>query len=450
MKDLGKVSAAQLYSLWRNLSMGLLALIATVSISHVLPYYLSPIIALTIGAFLYYYIYNVKATKGGTTCLIPCITILYCVMVYAFVTIILNLVHIWGVWDLPPEFVFFTHPFIPSLLLSPVGFIVTSYIYFRHNHLKICVECRLRRNMGGQRGAQGVLNEEAHFQLKNFVWVSGIITCLVWIYYWVFYVDVNLNARDTYVFTWLTILGLLVDELYFTFRYYNLYLDMKEGDEIISQEELKDMTAKTYLRFYVVCGDYMFVSPHEHDPNIPGREVIDTPFFTKQTMNGIFGEDIKSVIARMTGDKNGELRFFYGRKSPDDSKHSLLRYFYFIEPNADGTLPKLDAEGEWMSFEKIKYFYAHNPSRLAELAVYDISRLATIILTEKIFDERGFRKSKIKSYNPSFNLYDVRKSEIDFHDDKWIEISLFNSDTKLFKVKKWWKEKFGGLSNRLR
>ena len=449
MNDLGKINSKQIYTLWKNLSIGLLVLIAVLCISQILPYYLSPLIGLAFGAFLYYYIYNTKIVDSGS-CIVPSIAILYCIVVYAFVTIILNLLHIWDVWDLPPEFVFYTHPFIPSLILNPVSFIVTSIIYIRHNKMHMCVECRLRRSMGGQRGAQGVLTHEAHLQLRNFVFLSGILTAVVWIYYCFFYVDVNLNARDTYIFTWATIIGLVLDEFYFIFRYYNLYLDLKEGNELITPVELSDMTAKTYLRFYLVCGNYMFVSTHSKDPNIPGREVIDTPFFTKQSVNGIIGEDVKGIISRMTGVDDGELRFFYGRKSLDDNKHSLLRYFYFIEEPTDGSLPEVDVEGEWMKFDKIKYLYSNNPMRLAELAVYDITRLATIILTEKVFDEKGFRKSKIKSYDPTFDLYDVRKSEIDFQDDKWIRISLFNSDTPMFKLKKWWREKFGKTTKKWR
>ena len=444
MNDLGKVNSSQLYNLWKNLTICLLAIIATVAISKILPYYLSPIVALAVGAFLYSYIYNTKVVKSGS-CLVPCITILYCVVCYAFVTIILNLLHIWAFWDLPTEFVFFTDPFIPSLIMSPVGFIVTSIIYFRHDKLKICIECRMKRSMGGQRGAAGALKHESHLQLKNFVIVSGFITLVVWLYYFFFYVDVGINARDTYIFNWFTILVLLFDEFYFSVRYYNLYLDLKEGNELISASELNDMSAKSYLRYYVVCGDYMYMSEHAIDPSMPGHEVIDTPFFTKQSLNGIYAlSDVKKIISEMTGRNDGELRFFYGRKSPNDQKHSLVRFFYFLDEAPDGELPKLEKEGNWMKFDKIKYLYSNKPQSLAEFAVYDITRLATIILTEKVFNEEGYRKLKIKSYNPGFDLYDVRKSKIDFQDDKWIEISLFNSDTPFYKFKKFFRERFGG------
>lgn len=437
MRDFGKINSRQVYGLWRNLTVCLIAVAATLVFSKILPYYLSPVVALLIASGLYVYIYNARF-ESTKSCMIPSITILYSIIVYAFLTIILNLMHVWGLFEMPHEFIFFTDPFIPALILNPVSFIVLLVTYIQRKHLKICIDCRASRSFGGQRGAAGVLNSESHLQMKNFIGMSLVLSLAVWAYYQFAYIDVNVNARDAYIFTWLTVIGIILDWFYFSWRYYNLYLDLKENQELITPAELRDMTAKTYLRFYVVCGNYIYMTEHGEDTAGPGREVLDTPFFTTQTMNGAFGEDVKNVIRRMTGVEDGELRFFYGRKSPDDNKHSLLRYFYFLDGDISD-YPELETEGEWISFDKVKYIYSNVPSKMAELAVYDITRLATIILTEKIFDENGFRKSGIRSYSPTFNLPDVRKSKIDFQDDKWIEISLFNSDTPLYKLKKWWK-----------
>ncbi|MCH5222638.1 MAG: hypothetical protein J1E82_01230 [Muribaculaceae bacterium] len=439
MRDIGKVNSSQVFGLWKNLTVCLLAVMATLLLSKILPYYLSPVIALLVASGLYVYIYN-ERVASVKNCMVPCITILYSIVVYAFFTIILNLMHIWGLFEMPHEFIFFTDPFIPALILNPVSFIVITWIYIRHRKLKMCVECRTNRVLGGQRGAAGLLKSEAHMQLRNFMILSGVLSVAIWIYYQFFYIDVNINARDAYIFTWLTVIGLAIDELYFSIRYYNLYLDLKENNELITPAELRDMSAKTYLRFYVVCGDYMYLTEHAVDTSGGKAEVYDTPFFTKQTMTGFLSEDVRKIITEMTGVDNGELRFFYGRKRPDDQKQSLLRYFYFLDGDISD-YPELETKGEWVSFDKIKYIYSNYPSKMAELAVHDITRLATIILTEKIFNEDGYRKSGIKSYNPTFNLNEVRKSKIDFQDDKWIKISSFNSDTSFYKLKKWWKER---------
>lgn len=443
MEDLGKVNSMQLYNLWKNLTVSLMTVVAMMTFSMLLPYFFSPVIALLCAAFLYVYTYNSKATPYNS-CMIMPFAMLYCMVGYAFVTIGLNMMYAWGIKVLPHELIFFTKPFIPSLIFNPVCVVVLLVVMLRRNHLQICLDCRMHNeSIGGSVGLGSLFSHESHFQLRNLIVMFGVLSVLVWSYYLVFYVNVNINARDWYIFTWVIVIAFILDELYFIARYYNLYLDLNERNEIITPEEINDMTAKTYLRYYVICGNNVYVDTHTLDANAPYKEVIDTPFFTKRTVNGIPVDEVKRIISKMTGYNGGELRFFYGRKTDDMNKHSILRYFYFL----DGELSEyqeMNVDGEWMDFEKLKYLYSNNPGRLSKLSVTDITRLATIILTEKIFDENGFRKSKIKMYNPSFNLIDVRKSDLDFQDDKWLEISMFNSDTPMFRFKKWWRDLVGG------
>ena len=118
-----------------------------------------------------------------------------------------------------------------------------------------------------------------------------------------------------------------------------------------------------------------------------------------------------------------------------NSVQRIDRYFYFIDIEPD---KQLKLQGEWMNYDLIQHIYSTNPGKLASLSVSDTTRLATIILTEKTFDETGKRKFKIKKYRPSFNLYEVRNSELDFQDDKWIRVSLFNSDVRFYRIKKLW------------
>lgn len=441
MDELGKINSLQLYNLWKNLTMGLVTIIAMIGISRLLPYFVSPVVSLIGAAFLYLYIYNSKAMSGGTSCMVVPYAFLVGLMGYSFVTIVLNIIHAWGLWELPPEFVFFTDPFIPSLILTPISFVVMLIFVIRRRSFRkcaICKECKIQTGASTNSVIINLLAHETNFQLRNLAIMFGVLASVIWAYYFVFYVNININARDTYIFIWLTIILFVLDEMYFVARYYNLYLDLQENNEIITPEELNDMSAKTYLRYYVVCGNNVYLDCHTLDPAAPYKEIIDTPFFTKRTVNGISVDEVKSIIEKMTGYKGGELRFFYGRKTGDLGKNSILRYFYFLDGDVKD-YPDMNVDGEWIDYEKIKYIYSNNPGKLAPLFVIDTTRLATIILTEKVFDENGFRKSKIKMYNPSFNLIDVHKSELDFQDDKWIEISLFNSDTSMYRLKRWWR-----------
>ena len=447
MDDLRKINSLQLFSLWRNLTVGFVIVIAMMTLSSLLPYFLSPIISLICAAVLYTMLYNNKVSRTSSCMLVPYI-IFFCLIAYTFTTIVINVMYAWGFIHLTSEFIFFNKPYIPSLIMTPVSFVVCFIFYLRRSHLSLCLNCKLKNGGTSERGILGsILSVETSLRIKNLTILFGLLSAIIWTYYLTIYVKIDLNARDWYVYTWLTVISFVLDEIYFIFRYYNLYLDLKENNEIITEEELSDMTAKTYVRFYLICGNYVFVDPHSVVGGNAHKEVIDTPFFTKRTVNGITLPEVKRIIQRMTDINDGELRFFYGRKSADLAKHSILRYFYFL----DGDVSKyqdLDIEGEWMDFNRIKQIYSTNPGNLSSIMVADITRLATIILTEKTFDEEGMRKNPIKNYSPSFDLEDVRNSELDFQDDKWIRVSLFNSDTKMFKFKRWWRGIRGDKNNR--
>lgn len=445
MDELRKVSSAQLYEFWKNLSVGLLMVIVMMAFSKLLPFFLSPVVSLICAAVLYTVLYNARIS-GRHSCMIVPYAIFFCLIAYSFVSIGLNVLSVWTTIEVPAEFIFFNGTYIPSLMFMPVGFIVLIVMYLRHSKLHVCVSCKLHNGSVSERGQLGkILSYESLFQLRNLIVLFGGLSLVIWAYYTIFYIRINTNARDWYVFTWLTIIAFVLDELYFIFRYYNLYLDLKESGDIISQDELNDMTAKTYLRYYLICGNSIYMNPRSLDPKMPYREVTDTPFFTRRSVGGIMVDEVGRIIGNMTGIRNGELRFFYGRRSSDLTNTSMLRYFYFLDGSPED-YPEIGVDGEWMDFEKLKKVYTAAPGKLSTMTLADLTRLATIVLTEKMFDERGFKKSRIKQYQPNFTLEDVRNSELDFQDDKWIKISMFNSDTPFYRIKRWWRG-INGKSN---
>ena len=435
MKDLSKVSTTQIISLSHNMTLGLLTIIAVVVGSKLLPFYLSPIVGLIGSSFLFSMLYTSKI-RGGARCMLIPYSLFFCLIIYSFVSILVNVLYIWGLMKLPDEFIFFNDPYIPTLWLNPISFLTLLVIYIRRRRLRLCIDCRLKNGSHTVRGIYGsIVDTEKKFQLRNLIILSGVLTIICWSYYLIKYESINTNGRDSYIFFWITVLALGFDVLYFIYRYYNLYLDLKENNEIIYQSELRDMTAKTYLRFYVICDNKIFLDTEIQDPRNIEHTVIDSPFFTNRSVNGITLPEVKHIIKEMTGGKDGELRFFFGRRSPEFNQYSLLRYFYFLDGKPED-YPEMNVKGEWVDFDTIKLLYSKAPGQLGTLLVNDLSRLATIMVTEKTFNANGTRKVKLRSYQPTFDLHDVRETDLDFQDDKWIRISLFNSDTRFFKLKK--------------
>lgn len=447
MKDLEKVNEVQLLAFWKNFSVGVLIIILTLFLSRILPSYFSPIIGLISAAFLYTMLYN-NRIRPNSTCMVVPYAVFYCIIAYSFVSIILNVLDIWSYIPIPKELSFFNDPYMPALVLDPVCLIVLVIFYLRRNKLSICVDCKINKGLSIERGRWGeILNVESRLQLLNLLWVFLFLTAIVWVYYFIWYYhNALVNNRDWYVFVWINIIAFVIDEIYFASRYYNIYLDLKESGEIISEEELSDMTAKTYLRFYVVCGNKIYLNTKVADPSVQGRFVVDTPFVTKRNVNGITTAEVNQIIRRLSGINEARLKFFFGRKSQEISKHRLLRYFYFVDP-VDGEPPHLDLDGEWIDFDSVKYLYNNSPQKLSRTMLSDLSRMVTVVLTQKIFDERGYRKMKIKSYVPTVDLIEIQEKDYDFQDDKWIRIAMYNSDTRGFYLRRWF-DKFIGKSGK--
>ncbi|MDE7351384.1 MAG: hypothetical protein K2N25_09965 [Muribaculaceae bacterium] len=442
MEDLRKVNSMQLYYLWRNLAISLMCIGLVMCGSHMVPYYMAPVVSLLLSAMLYTMLWNNSIT-GERGCMVVVETMLYTLVCYTFLSILLVVIDILGLYSFPNEIIFFNDPYLPSLLLLPTGLAVTLFAIFFRNSMPSYKRFRMVYGNTRERGYFGFIsNKEMDIQLRNLAFLFAVLTAIIWTYYLKVYVDINRNGRDWYIFVWIVVITVILDELYFMIRYYNLYLDLQEHNEIITPEELRDVTARTYLRFYVICGEYIYIDRNALDRLNQVKGVLDTPFITKRTVNGIPTTEVKKIVERMTGVNDGELRFFFGRHLAGVDKHSLLRYFYFLDGDIKD-YADMPADGEWVHFDEVKRIYNDTPLMIASNALNDLTRLSTIMLTEKIYDEEGYRKNKIRSYKGTLTLADVRKSDIDFQDDKWIRIAGFNSDTKFFKLKKFLREASG-------
>lgn len=429
----------QLYTLWKNLSIGMLVFVVLIGCTRLLPFYFGPVLALAGALALYTIIFRQRAQKAHF-CVMTLYAFFYCILVYCVVSVTMNVLYAWGLIVVPDELVYFNEPYLVSLMLVPISFLTMLVIYFRRNHLAICAQCRFLHGDRLERGTTGLLlDRETKMQLQTLTAVLGVLSVVIWTYFLCEYVNINQNGRDWYVFAWLVLITFLLVELYFVVRYVNLYLDLKETNELITPSELNDMTARTYVRLYAVAGNKVFVDDRSIDRLSGDREVIDTPFQTKRAVNGMTGLEVQRLAERTVG-APGKLRFFFGRRHPEQPRLSLLRYFYFLDSEAP---QPLGAPGKWMDFSELKNIYRNRPSEMSSRLVSDITRLATIMVTSKKFDETGRRKNALKSYQPSFDLIEVRDSDIDFEDNKWIAVSRFNSDTPFFALKNRWKRLIG-------
>ncbi len=246
----------QLYYLWRNLAISLLCVGIVMGGAHVLPYYMAPVLSLFLCGMLYTMIWNnsISDNKGS---MIVVETMLYSLLCYTFISILFVVVQVLDLYRFPNEIIFFNDPYLPSLILLPTTLAVALYALIFKKSMPAYKQFRSQYGSAKERGYFWLIsNRETNYQLRNMVILFAILTAIIWYYYLNVYVSINQNGRDWYVFLWIVVISVMLDEVFFMMRYYNLYLDLQEHNEIITPEELRDITAHTYLRFYVICGEY--------------------------------------------------------------------------------------------------------------------------------------------------------------------------------------------------
>lgn len=444
MDTLNKVAFRQIYNLWRNVVLSFVFIIAIIILCKYLPVYLSPIISFIFASILYTIIKYIEK-RDDDSCPIILYSTFISLLLYSITLICLNLIYAINGFSLINEILFFDRPFKPILVYAPIALIVNIFFYIRKTKLSICIRCKLNNGDSFERGIWGATQKaESYIQLRNLILIYAIISLTIFIYYNVLYVDININNRDSFIFVWLTIIVLIIDIFYFLIRYYNLYLDLKESNHILLPEEINNKNELLFLRYYLICGNYIYLSSNNYKNLNQGK--LDTPFFIKSNSPKITLEESTNIIKDLSGIENGEIRFFYGRKSQRPRRNKMFRYFYFL--NGDRNDYKINKNGKWFNYDEIKEIYSSEPDKLSNILIADTTRIARILITEKVYDSYGNRKIALDNYVPTYDLYDLYNSDIDFQDDKWIRISLFNSDSKFYKIRKLFRQIFRNRQNR--
>jgi len=436
LRKLYKINSKQIYLLWRNFVATLLVVVAMVVLIKLLPPICAPIVS-TVACTVFYFMVYSRAFSDAETCVMVPFTMFLVSLVFTVLFVAINLLCLWNIIKLPTALMFFDGYVIPGLLYCPVAVVVSTLVYLRRHRLNICSECRLHNGSPIERGRAGIMfSHESEFQLKNLILIFSIASIYFWCYFLFDFSEVSITNRDTFVFTWGMLILLVVDVLFFSMRYYNVYLDLKERNELVSPEDIKNISTSTYLRFYVICEDSIYLVKKENvDLKDEHPEVLDTPFVRRRIMKSVPEQEVRHIIEKDTGVNGGLLRFFFGRRVNEIAEHRILRYFYFL-PGELSAYPRLATMGEWLSSEKFKTLYNTRPFTLSNTILADMSRLATIVVTSKLYNEHGERRNKLMHYRPSFSFAELRNSDINFQDELWIRVSMFNSDKRFFRLKR--------------
>lgn len=254
-RELQKVNTEQIFMMWRNIAVSMLSFIMLNLLTILLPPIFAPVVSTAAAIFLYYQVVSSSYSKYETCAIVPYIFFFIAVS-YTIVLIVANLLAIWGIVPIPDEMMFFEGIYIPNLVIAPVAFVTVFVMYLQRHRLTLCVNCKITHGSPLDRGNVGVIfSHESSFIMKNLMLMYLIIIAVDYTYYLTEFIDVTMTPRDRFVFSGVAIAAYLTNILYFGIRYYNLYLDLKERDELLSPDDINNLGTRTYVRFYVICDD---------------------------------------------------------------------------------------------------------------------------------------------------------------------------------------------------
>ncbi len=429
-----------IFSMWLNWVMGVGALGIIIFLSPLMSKMWLPLVAFTFELLLFTLIRRNREARVAVCYLIPFV-VTRVLFWSATIMIIINLLHTqWFVNDVfDPAMINSEIPFISILIIAPATLVVTGYALWKGYNLNYCIDCSMRHGTAAERGFLGTLfSQERNYQLRMLFGLSGLLTVSSWTYYWLFYININLNAPDKFFFVWMPIILYLLSFIYLGARYVSLWVYYCQNIE----GSVLRHGSSTLLRYLVMCDDYMYLNIPDRNKDLkPGEEFIDTPVHIFIPFRSRMGEsDAEFFFKGFSGIKNSDIRFMYLNANYDTDCNI---YHYATIVNSRKVVEDSRLEGEWFTMPQIERMM--NENKLSPILGAEITRLYTMTMAWKTYDRAGRRLYDIKNYKPTFRLRDFKDWDLDLNDPIWLFVSVNNEDRPFYHIRRFWRKYVNGI-----
>ena len=341
--------------------------------------------------------------------------------------------------DLPREI-----PFLTVLFTNPICAIISSYGFIRRRKMNFCRECELRHGSPAERGLLGlILAQIGHFQVKMLFWVSAVISIIGWSYYLLVYSSEYISVPDRFVFFLLPSMVWIATTIYLALRYIGIYAYYKEN--VIDRWQYRENTSE--IRFLVINGDRIAV----REPNLDTEtqmsldEKCDTAVKASihrfQNMNTQIASE---YFKNLSGIKDVEIKPMFVTELPL-TQNNIYHYFALMNDEQREQFDKNNTGVEWLTLQELAPLL--NSGMFAPMFAAEIVRFHTISSTFKTYDNRGFRRYKIKHYRPAVRFSDAKTTDVDYNDRTWLYIADNNQDTPFFRLRHFYRRYIIGLGD---
>lgn len=430
-----------IYSLWVNWAIAIGALVSVPIISLYMSKFWLPLVVFFIESLLYFIIRYNSISKVPTCMRLPhlvMLTLFWSSLTMAVINIMFlqpDLVEIF--WN---NQVNISIPYISILIISPIMVLVAIYNLRLKNKSSICIDCQAHNGVVAERGFLGSLYSQDGHYLTNFYLIIGLILTIVsWTYYFIFYINSNINDIDRFVFVWFFLIIYVISLIYLILRYFSLWLYYCQS---IDGQSLR-YNSSSYVRFIIMCGDYIFLNTPDimKDDITVDDNKIDTPArLYIQYKPQVTNEDALMYFNALSGIANAEIRFLY-ENTNFNTECNIFHYAYIADDPQIINQSRL--EGDWYTLPQIKKLISEN--KVSIRFVSELERIYKVVMSWKCYDKKGNRLYDIRNYKPTFRLCDFKSWNVDFNDISWLFVLANNEDRPFFRLRKFWNKYICGV-----
>lgn len=429
-----------IYSLLYNWSISIGSLVIVIVLSLYISKLWLPIIVFGIEILLYYYVRHNSKAKFPTCMKIPHIT-----MISLFWSaVVMSLVNLYHYQNIVKVAIFSDTlnkeiPYVSILIIAPVTFIVVLLNVVNGFNSIECRDCQARNGSIPERGFLGKLySQEGEYLSRMLLMFAFILTVICWSYYFVFYINTNINNIDRFVFVWGPVIIFLLTVIYLSIRYSSLWLYYCQD---IEGQSLR-FNSSSLVRFLVICDDYIFLKiPGINDDLTVDADKIDTParLYVKYKKE-ITPTDAMFYFVSMSGITDAEVKFLY-KNINFNSECNLFHYAFFV--NDKSIVDNSRLEGDWYTLSQIESLIKEH--KMSLIFISELERIYKIALTWKTYDIKGNRLYDMKHYRPTFRLRDMKNWDVDYNDSRWLYVSKINSDSRFYLLQNLWNKYVCGI-----
>lgn len=208
-------------------------------------------------------------------------------------------------------------PFSPFSSKCPVAVIICVAHLILGNNSSVCRRCIIRYGTSSERGFLGrIFLQESRYQLRFLLILAAALSVFCWVYYWLYYINVNLNRFDRFVFNWIPVIFFGLSIIYLGMRYFSIWSYYYNYIELNPRRR----ATTTTVRYIILCGDSVFLNRTEDFNDIPDANRFDTPaeilFQSRDHFSDCEASRVLTNMSDLQPDKFN-IRFMY--KSTDTS-----------------------------------------------------------------------------------------------------------------------------------